>query len=166
MTTEVADIFIEDGYVDEYYRARYYDAATGRFLSEIQSSSRAVLTSIGGWPTLQSRFHSNVGAPPFVVFEGWEHEKSDAPLRPILVTCTSRSLIPRHGMSAARLNCRVMPAGLHRYQQTGGGHFLTWSCYQRRQFLGKARHRDLFLQILEQVRHKFGFVILGYVVMP
>src|SRR5205085_2403501 len=46
------------------------------------------------------------------------------------------------------------------------GHFLTWSCYQRRQFLAKRVHRDLFLQILEQVRRRFGFVVMGYVVMP
>jgi putative transposase len=32
--------------------------------------------------------------------------------------------------------------------------------------LKSARHRDVFLEILEQVRKKYGFVVAGYVVMP
>ncbi len=60
----------------------------------------------------------------------------------------------------------VMPNGLRRYQQTGRGHFLTWSCYRRRQLLGTARSRDVFLALLEQVRRRYRFVVLGYVVMP
>ena len=28
------------------------------------------------------------------------------------------------------------------------------------------RRRDLFLQVLEQVRQRYGWVVLGYVVMP
>jgi len=35
-----------------------------------------------------------------------------------------------------------------------------------RQYLASARRRDLFLTILEQVRQRYGFVVLGYVVMP
>lgn len=59
-----------------------------------------------------------------------------------------------------------MPAGLKRYQQTRGEHFLTWSCFRRQQRLGRPERRDAFLRILEQVRRKFRFVVLGYVVMP
>ena len=32
--------------------------------------------------------------------------------------------------------------------------------------LGSARRRDLFLTVLEQVRQRYQFVVLGYVVMP
>jgi hypothetical protein len=32
--------------------------------------------------------------------------------------------------------------------------------------LDSARRRDLFLNILEQVRQRYGFVVVGYVVMP
>jgi len=32
--------------------------------------------------------------------------------------------------------------------------------------MGSARRRDLFLQILEQTRQKYRFVVVGYVVMP
>jgi len=59
-----------------------------------------------------------------------------------------------------------MPAGLHR---TYGAHhlqFITWSCYRRLPFLSSARARDRFLSILEQVRQRYRFVVVGYVVMP
>jgi putative transposase len=32
--------------------------------------------------------------------------------------------------------------------------------------LGSARRRDLFLKVLEQVRQRYQFVVVGYVVMP
>jgi putative transposase len=59
-----------------------------------------------------------------------------------------------------------MPTRLHRYYGSGYLHFITTSCYQRRPFLGSARNRDLFLQVLEQVRRRYHFVVVGYVVMP
>jgi len=59
-----------------------------------------------------------------------------------------------------------VPTGLKRYYGAGYLHFITFSCYQRRQILGSARRRDLFLEILEQVRRSYKFVIIGYVVMP
>lgn len=40
------------------------------------------------------------------------------------------------------------------------------SCYQRRPLLGSGRSRDLFLQVLEQVRRSYRFVVVGSVVMP
>ncbi len=50
----------------------------------------------------------------------------------------------------------------------GGGylHFITSSCYHRRPLLGTAARRSLFLETLEQVRRRYGFVVVGYVVMP
>src|SRR6478736_1506129 len=59
-----------------------------------------------------------------------------------------------------------MPTGLRRYQQTGRGHFLTWSCYRRLQLLATARRRRVFVSLLESVRRRYRFVVLGYVVMP
>jgi len=59
-----------------------------------------------------------------------------------------------------------VPTGLKRYYGAGYLHFITFSCYQRRPILGTARRRDLFLEILEQVRRSYKFVIIGYVVMP
>src|SRR6266436_4158871 len=38
--------------------------------------------------------------------------------------------------------------------------------HHREPELGTPQRRDLFLQILEQVRKRYGFVVLGYVVMP
>jgi putative transposase len=59
-----------------------------------------------------------------------------------------------------------MPNRLHRYYGAGYLHFITTSCYQRRRLLGTARSRDLFLEVLESVRRRYGFVVVGYVVMP
>jgi putative transposase len=59
-----------------------------------------------------------------------------------------------------------MPKGLRRFHHTGDWHFITCSCYHRRMFLRSASRRDLFLEILEEVRAKYDFVVAGYVVMP
>ncbi len=59
-----------------------------------------------------------------------------------------------------------MPKGLKRYYGQDHLHFLTCSCYHRQAWLASARLRDLFIQILEEVRQRFGFVVVGYVVMP
>jgi len=45
-------------------------------------------------------------------------------------------------------------------------HFITTNCYKRQPLLGSAQARDLFLQVLEQIRRMYGFVVVGYVVMP
>jgi REP-associated tyrosine transposase len=59
-----------------------------------------------------------------------------------------------------------MPKGLRRYYGSGDLHFITCSCYQRRPWLDTGERRDLFLNILEEVRREHRFVVLGYVVMP
>ena len=59
-----------------------------------------------------------------------------------------------------------MPNRLHRYYGAGYSHFITTSCYQRLPLLGSPRNRDLFLRVLEQVRRRYHFVVVGYVVMP
>ncbi|MFY9701833.1 MAG: transposase [Terriglobales bacterium] len=53
-----------------------------------------------------------------------------------------------------------------RYYGAGHLHFITCSCYRRQPLLGSARRRDLFLTVLEQVRRRYRFVVVGYVVMP
>ena len=59
-----------------------------------------------------------------------------------------------------------MPRRLHRNYSCGYLHYITSSCYQRRPLLGSARRRNVFLEILEQVRCRYGFVVVGYVLMP
>jgi putative transposase len=53
-----------------------------------------------------------------------------------------------------------------RYYGNGDLHFISCSCYRRQPLLGTARRRDLFLGVLEQVRRRYQFVVVGYVVMP
>jgi|SRR5438552_6388227 len=59
-----------------------------------------------------------------------------------------------------------VPNRLDRYYGAGYLHFITSSCYQRRPLLASADRRNLFLEILERVRRRYAFVVVGYVVMP
>jgi len=53
-----------------------------------------------------------------------------------------------------------------RYQQTGGFHFLTFSCYRRRPFLSPVAAMERFEDALERIRRRYLLAVGGYVVMP
>ena len=55
---------------------------------------------------------------------------------------------------------------LKRHYGQGDLHFVTFSCYRRRPLLGTARARDRFVKILDEVRGRHAFRLVGYVVMP
>jgi putative transposase len=59
-----------------------------------------------------------------------------------------------------------MRRNLKRYYGAGDLHFITCSCYQRRPLLGTPQRRDLFLSVLERMRIRYQFVVVGYVIMP
>ena len=59
-----------------------------------------------------------------------------------------------------------MPWSLERWHGGHDLHFITCSCYRRQLLLGKSDCRDLFLEVLEQMRQRYELVVLGYVVMP
>lgn len=59
-----------------------------------------------------------------------------------------------------------MPKNLKRITGHGDLHFITFCCYQRRHLLGTIRARNLVVKILEEVRTRYGFALVGYVVMP
>lgn len=59
-----------------------------------------------------------------------------------------------------------MPKGVKRHYGQGDLHFITFCCYHRRRYLETARARNLFLRILREVRSKFQFRLIGYVLMP
>jgi len=59
-----------------------------------------------------------------------------------------------------------MPSGLERFYGSGDLHFITASCYHRLPLLGSPCRRDLFLDVLEQVRQRYQLVVVAYVVMP
>ena len=61
---------------------------------------------------------------------------------------------------------RAVPRNLKRWYRYRHLHFITFSCYRRWPLLGTARRRDALLRILEQVRQRHRFPVLGYVVMP
>jgi putative transposase len=68
--------------------------------------------------------------------------------------------------TVSALTVRSMPKGLKRYYGQEHLHFITCSCYHRQPWLATAQRRDLFSQILEETRQGYGFVLVGYVVMP
>jgi putative transposase len=59
-----------------------------------------------------------------------------------------------------------MPKGLKRYYGQRQLHFLTFSCYRRLALLGTTRARNMFVKELRRVRREYGFLLVGYVVMP
>jgi putative transposase len=59
-----------------------------------------------------------------------------------------------------------MPSKLRRYYGAGYLHFITTSCYRRMPLLARPQQRDLLVEVLEQVRRRYRFVVAGYVVMP
>src|SRR5271167_3196707 len=60
----------------------------------------------------------------------------------------------------------LMPTGLKRYYGAGHAHFIACGCCHRIAWLDTVARRNLFLGILEEVRQRCRFVVVGYVVMP
>ncbi|MGC1106357.1 MAG: IS200/IS605 family transposase [Candidatus Acidiferrales bacterium] len=59
-----------------------------------------------------------------------------------------------------------MPQSLSRIYGYGHLHFITFGCYRRARLLESEAARDRFVQILGEVRDRYGFALVGYVVMP
>ena len=59
-----------------------------------------------------------------------------------------------------------MRKGLLRFQESGNFHFITFSCYRRQAHFDCDTSRRCFEEGLEHSRKQFGFIVLGYVVMP
>jgi putative transposase len=59
-----------------------------------------------------------------------------------------------------------MPTMLKRYYGRGDLHFLTFSCYRRLPLLGTAWARNVFVEALTEIRERYEFLLVGYVVMP
>jgi putative transposase len=55
---------------------------------------------------------------------------------------------------------------LIRHYGHGHLHFITFTCYRRLPLLRSVRARNVFVNILSEVRDGYGFSLVGYVVMP
>ena len=69
------------------------------------------------------------------------------------------------GLRQCGLICR-MPKGQRRVYGAGELHFITSVSYRRQPKLREEKHRALFLQLLEQTAHKFGFEVRGVALLP
>jgi hypothetical protein len=92
-------------------------------------------------------------APRFAVFEAWA-PRTSTPCS-FVTYKQPDSVLPVP-------NAQPTPS----YYGAGYLHFITTSCYQQRPLLGSRQNRDLFLEVLEQVRRRYHFLVVGYVVMP
>jgi putative transposase len=61
---------------------------------------------------------------------------------------------------------RSMANKLLRIYGRGHLHFITFSCYRRLPLLRSVRAKNTFVKILNEVRERYGFSLVGYVVMP
>jgi len=59
-----------------------------------------------------------------------------------------------------------MAKNLKRYYGQGDLHFITFSCHRRMPLLGTAHARNLFVRTLGEIRGRYEFTLVGYVVMP
>jgi REP element-mobilizing transposase RayT len=59
-----------------------------------------------------------------------------------------------------------MPKGLRRRYGQRHLHFITCSCYRRLPLFASVRSKNLLVKILGEVRDRYGFLLVGYVVMP
>src|SRR5580693_6101661 len=55
---------------------------------------------------------------------------------------------------------------LIRHYGRGHLHFITFTCYRRLPLLRSIRARNAFVQVLGETRDRYGFSLVGYVVMP
>jgi putative transposase len=55
---------------------------------------------------------------------------------------------------------------LIRHYGRGHLHFITFTCYRRLPLLCPVRARNVFVQMLGEVRDRYGFSLVGFVVMP
>ncbi len=97
--------------------------------------------------------------------DGWGGVPHVSPLRHGHSRSSANHFTDLPSLSTARYDA-FMTKGLVRYQQTGDLHFITFSCYQRKPYLGEAEARNIFLRSLETMRNRYDFFITGYVVMP
>ena len=59
-----------------------------------------------------------------------------------------------------------MPKGLERRYDFGHLHFITFSCFRRLPLLKSVRARNLVVETLGELRPRYHFKLVGFVIMP
>jgi putative transposase len=73
---------------------------------------------------------------------------------------------PLRGLQRVGRSSLRMPKRLKRFVGQGDLHFITFCCYQRRPLLASAHARNLAVQVLRELRARYSFALIGYVIMP
>jgi len=55
---------------------------------------------------------------------------------------------------------------LKHYDDLGTARFITFCCYRLQPFLQQPRASELLIKYINETRNKYGFKLLGYVIMP
>ena len=108
---------------------------------------------LGGWPSLSFSLDSNPQTD--------DTTEVNSPRRE-----SRREGCPTLWVRKGGRRFLVVPKGLKRVYGRGHLHFITCGCDRRRPLLGSVRARDLFLRILGEVRARYRFALVGFVVMP
>jgi hypothetical protein len=112
-----------------------------------------------GWAAMPMESGDFAGAPFLAFFaRSGDFRLSSGSAQPMFIR-------HRHHLASVR-RVFLMPWGLKRYYGTGSLHFITWSCFRRKPLLGNPARRDLVLTVLELMRVRYRFAVIGYVVMP
>ena len=74
--------------------------------------------------------------------------------------------VPHSWLERVGLGSCSMTVGLKRYYGRNDLHFVTFSCYRRLPLLLKASARAVVARELARARREYGFLLVGYVVMP
>jgi putative transposase len=74
--------------------------------------------------------------------------------------------LPFAGFAKGGFRVFIMPQHLKRRTGRNDLHFITFCCYHRKRLLDSVHCRNLAVRILDEVRGKYGFFLVGYVIMP
>jgi hypothetical protein len=104
-------------------------------------------------------------APLLALFQKWEYDSLQRKFFEVEVLSITLKQFFRHDSASFSLKIALCPI-----QSVTTEVVICISspavATQRQPLLGTTRRRDLFLTVFEQVRQRYQFVVVGYVVMP
>lgn len=85
---------------------------------------------------------------------------------PLFARATFARLFPVFLSISSGHNAATRPKRLPRVVGHGDVHFVTFCCCHRRALLGTIRARNFAVAVLREIRQRYRFALIGYVLMP